>query len=180
MSRHSGAAAFPHPARKGGRGRRATSWPGRAWAALAALIACGLAVAFAVGRQQAHAAQPEEACDLHFSNGTTLARVPVAKTVEQQARGLAKRDDVGRGMLFTWAKVEPRVFWMRDTRVPLSIGFFDDTGLLFAIEDMQPETDDYHFSIKPASDALELARGQFQAHGLKEGVRLTGRTCSPL
>lgn len=83
-------------------------------------------------------------------------------------------------MLFTWETAEPRVFWMRDTRVPLSIGFFDDTGLLFAIQDMQPETDDYHYSIKPASDALELEQGQFQAHGLREGDRLIERTCSLL
>lgn len=83
-------------------------------------------------------------------------------------------------MLFTWTKAEPRVFWMRNTRVPLSIGFFDETGLLFQIEDMLPATDNRHISIKSASDALELARGQFQAHGLEKGVRLIGRTCSPL
>jgi len=180
MSDQSGAAAFSHPARKGGRGRCAIWQPGRAWVVFCVLIALGLAVAFVVGRQRAYAAQPVEACDLYFSNGTALAGVPVAKTVEQQARGLAKRESVGPGMLFTWAKSEPRVFWMRDTRVPLTIGFFDDTGLLFAIEDMEPETDDYHFSIKPAFDALELARGQFQKYGLKEGARLIWRTCSPL
>lgn len=180
MSEHSGAAAFPHPAREGGRGRRATSRPGRSWGVAAVLIVVMLAVAFAVGRQQTRAAEPGEICDLYFSNGATLTGVPVARTVAQQTRGLAKRDDVGPGMLFTWETAEPRVFWMRDTRVPLSIGFFDDTGLLFAIQDMQPETDDYHYSIKPASDALELEQGQFQVHGLREGDRLIERTCSLL
>lgn len=180
MSNRSGEAAFPHPAREGGRVAACYYRSGRAWGVLVGLLVIGLAVVFAVGRQQTHAAEPTEACTLRFSNGTTLDAVPVARTPEQQGRGLSKRDDAGRGMLFTWDKAEPRVFWMRDTRIPLTIGFLNDTGLLFAIEDMEPETDVYHFSIEPASDALELAQGQFQAHGLKEGVRLVGRTCSPL
>lgn len=180
MSERSGEAAFSPTGHKDGRGRRVMRRPSRALVALVTLIVFGLSVAFVIGRQRAYDSRPEEACDLYFSNGMTLLGVPVAKTIAQQSKGLAKRDDVGPGLLFSWAKAEPQVFWMRDTWVPLSVGFFDDTGRLFAIEDMQPETDEYHFSIKPVSDALELAEGQFQAYGLKEGVRLVGRTCSPL
>lgn len=140
-------------------------------------VALVLTVAFSIGSQQAQATQLTEKCDLHFSNGITLAGVPVVRTLEQQAKGLSKRDNVGPGMLFSWDRAEPRIFWMRDTYVPLTIGFFDQTGLLFAVEDMQAETDDRHYSIQPALDALELARGEFQKYGLKEGVRLTARTC---
>ncbi|QPN17975.1 DUF192 domain-containing protein (plasmid) [Pseudomonas aeruginosa] len=53
-------------------------------------------------------------------------------------------------------------------------------GTLFAIEDMQPETDDYHFSMKPALDALELAQGEFQRKGLAIGARLIRRECRAL
>ncbi|WON78036.1 DUF192 domain-containing protein [Serratia sp. UGAL515B_01] len=134
---------------------------------------------FSIGNQQAQATQLAEKCDLHFSNGTVLQGVPVVRTIEQQAKGLSNRSNVGPGMLFSWDKPEPRIFWMRNTYVPLTIGFFDNTGLLFAVEDMQPETDDHHFSNQPALDALELAHGEFQKHGLKEGVRLTSRTCVP-
>ncbi|AIV73609.1 hypothetical protein X994_6617 (plasmid) [Burkholderia pseudomallei] len=146
---------------------------------VAGLIAAGLVLAFVVGRQQTRAATPTEVCTLHFSGGVTLADVPVAKTQEQQARGLMHRDDVGPGMLFSWPDAAERVFWMHNTPSPLSIGFFDAAGQLFAIKDMQPNSDEYHFSGQPAQDALELAQGQFQARGLAIGTRLVSRDCRP-
>ena len=178
MTRQSVEDAFPPQAE--GQGRCAYRRPGSSWVALFWLIPVGLALAFFVGRQNALASQPTKVCDLHFSNEVTIEGVPVAETREQQARGLSGVENVGQGMLFVWPVAEPRVFWMRDTRVPLTIGFFDEAGLLFGIQDMKPETDDYHFSIKPAVQALELAQGQFQGYGLKEGVRLIGQTCKRL
>jgi len=174
--------AFPLPARQGEGG--AVCSPGRrshpAWLTVWIAIVAGLMVAFVVGRQQAQAAMPVSACDLHFSNGTVLQGVPVAETIEQQARGLSRLDDPGAGMLFTWANYEPRVFWMRDTNIPLSVGFFDKDGLLFAISDMEPNTDTYHFSVLPAADALELGAGDFGRQGLNVGVRLVGRECQSI
>lgn len=171
--------AFSLPTRQGEGG--AVCSPGRrlsrVWLSVWIAIAAGLLLAFVVGRQQARAAMPVSSCDLHFSNGVVLQGVPVAETVEQQARGLSRLDDPGAGMLFTWANYEPRVFWMRDTYVPLSVGFFDREGLLFAITDMEPNTDTYHFSILPAADALELGAGEFGRQGLDVGVRLVDREC---
>jgi uncharacterized membrane protein (UPF0127 family) len=66
---------------------------------------------------------------------------------------------------------------MRETRIPLTVGFFDKAGRLFEIVDMQPDTDNLHFSTRPAAAALELEQGQFQAHGLAEGVMLIKRKC---
>lgn len=144
---------------------------------VAGLIVAGLALAFVVGRQQTRAATPTEFCTLHFSGGVILEGVPVARTPEQEARGLMHRDDAGPGMLFSWDKAEPRVFWMRNTRMPLSIGFMSADGTLFAIEDMQPNSDEYHFSLDPAQDALELAQGDFSRKGLGVGSRLLRREC---
>lgn len=144
---------------------------------VAGLIVVGLAVSYVVGRQQAAAGTPTETCDLVFSNGATLIGVPVAKTQAQEARGLMHKSEIGPGMLFTWDKPEPRVFWMRNTPTPLTIGFFDTQGVLFAIEDMQPNTDTNHFSFKPAIDALELGQGEYKRLGLEVGSRITGRRC---
>ncbi|MGE4125487.1 MAG: DUF192 domain-containing protein [Pusillimonas sp.] len=105
-------------------------------------------------------------CTLHFSTGQTLYNVPVAATQAEQERGLSKTHDVDAGMLFTWPQAAPRTFWMRDTWVPLQVGFFDGTGRLFQIEDMEPETDTRHRSAQPAKMALELAQGQYQSLGL--------------
>ncbi|MDP4573464.1 DUF192 domain-containing protein [Pseudomonas sp. LPH60] len=144
---------------------------------VAGLILVGPVVAFVVGRQLAAAGTPTETCDLEFSNGATLYRVPVAKTAAQEARGLMHKTDVGPGMLFTWEKPEPRVFWMRNTPAPLTIGFFDTEGVLFSVEDMEPNSETNHFSFQPAVDALELAQGEYQRLGLSVGSALVRRKC---
>ncbi|MFP2768869.1 DUF192 domain-containing protein [Oceanisphaera sp. KMM 10153] len=136
-----------------------------------------VAVGLGVGHPSARASAEAEMCDLYFSGGVVLEQVPVARTQAQQARGLMKQNDVGNGMLFEWEIEEQRAFWMRNTWVPLSIGFFSADGTLFAIKDMEPETDDYHFSGRPAQDALELAQGEFERKGLVVGSRLTRRVC---
>jgi len=80
-------------------------------------------------------------------------------------------------MLFSWEAAEPRVFWMHNTHVALSVGFISADGTLFAIEDMAPDTDDYHYSAGPATDALELVQGEFAQEGLRPGSRLLRREC---
>jgi uncharacterized protein len=118
-----------------------------------------------------------EYCTLEFDNGVILKDVPVARSVAQQNRGLSKRDNPGVGMLFSWKYSNPRVFWMRDTRMYLSIGFLDPSGQIINIQGMEPLTDVYHYSTRPASDALELPQGKFAEYGLKEGSRLISRSC---
>lgn len=140
----------------------------------------GMPLVAALFASAAWSATPTEVCDLHFSSGVVLEAVPIAQTREQQAQGLMNRDDVGNGMLFAWQEADLRAFWMRDTRVPLSIGFFGADGALFAIRDMEPETDDHHFSARPAKDALELAQGEFERKGVEVGSRLIRRDCRPI
>ena len=146
---------------------------------VAGLIVAGLLLAFAVDRQQARAADVAEVCDLTFTGNVQLRGVPVARTKQQQAKGLSNRDDAGPGMLFAFDPPGKLAFWMRDTRIPLSIAFVSEDGTLFIIEDMRPESDEYHLSMKPAKYALELAQGQFEREGLAVGSRLTKEECRP-
>jgi len=111
-------------------------------------------------------------CDLAFSTGLVLSDVPVARTQDEQSRGLSKRDDIGPGMLFAWPNARPVSFWMKDTFVPLSIGFFDASGVLFSIQDMTPQSLKAHPSVLPALHALELRQGDFQRLGIALGTRL--------
>lgn len=143
----------------------------------AGLIAVVALVAFAAGWQQTQAADISEYCDLTFSGNVELGGVPIARTKEQQAKGLSNRDDVGPGMLFAFDPPGPLAFWMRDTRVPLTIAFISADGELFALEDMVPMSDKYHLSILPALFALELAHGQFEREGLTVGSRLLKYEC---
>jgi uncharacterized membrane protein (UPF0127 family) len=116
-------------------------------------------------------------CDLFFSNGIFIEAIPLATTVEQRSSGLAKRKDIGKGMLFSWVNTEPRAFSMRGVEFPLSIGFLSADGTLFAIEHMEAGSDKFYLSMQPAADAIELAIGQFENVGLVVGSKLIRRKC---
>lgn len=145
------------------------------------LAAVGLV--FAAGQGWAALPSPagrfSEQCVLVFDNGTRLDAVPHARTIEEQAQGLAGLTDVGPGLLFSWRLAAPLVFWMHDTPAALTVGFFDADGVLFQVEDMEPFTDDRHYSRKAARYALELSRGSFARLGLTVGSRLVRTECSP-
>ena len=143
------------------------------WLAGALIAATGIASA-----QEQTA--PTRLCELVFSNGVTLADVPLAETRAQMAKGLSGVDQVGRGMLFAWPDEQPRVVWMRGTSVALSVGFIAADGTLFAVEHMTPNTETPHLSMKPAKDALELPQGDFARQGINQGGRLLRRHCQPI
>ena len=59
---------------------------------------------------------------------------------------------------------------MKDTRIPLSIAFLDDSGNIINIEIMSPnQTGKKYYSSKPALYALEVNQGWFRSHGIKTG-----------
>ena len=56
---------------------------------------------------------------------------------------------------------------MKDTFIPLSIAYLDDSGQIFSIQDMVPlQTDEQYPSSQPASYALEVNQGWFSRHGI--------------
>lgn len=101
----------------------------------------------------------------------TEIRVEVAKTPEQRAVGLMNRDHLGKneGMLFIFETEDFHSFWMKDTRIPLSIAFIDKDGKIVRIADMKPFTLDSHPPPKPILYALEMNKGWFLAHGINVG-----------
>lgn len=117
-------------------------------------------------------------CNLSFESGLVLHQIPNAKTDKQIELGLSKRDDVSPGMLFSWDDAQRRAFWMKNTRKPLSIGFFDATGLFFQIENMKAFSLEPHNSNEAAKYALELPLGDFEQIGLAVGDRLSALKCS--
>lgn len=123
--------------------------------------------------------RPGAICTLQFDR-VTIDGVPQARTQRQMERGLAGRADVGPGMLFTWPEDGLRSFWMRNTRVPLSVAFIDARGVIVQIEHMEPESDIFHQSRVPVREGLEVARGQFEALGLAVGAQLLSRSCTEI
>lgn len=138
----------------------------------------GLLIASIVAIKPAFSADQMKLCELKFDNDVVLFNVPVATTRRQQETGLMSQDDVKAGMLFSWSGSEQRAFWMRDTPKALSVGFLDNAGVLFEIQDMQPFSEEKHVSRHPAQEALELPLGRFSDLDLVPGTRLVERHCS--
>lgn len=116
--------------------------------------------------------------------GEQLIKVEVVNSEQGRARGMMFRRDFGdaQGMLFVFPDEEVRSFWMKNTYIPLSIGFFDKDFRLFDIQDMEPMRSDMqtdfarYTSVKPAQFALEVPRGWFAIHRIKLGDQLKGKT----
>lgn len=102
--------------------------------------------------------------------------VEVAASDADRARGLMHRDSLpeGRGMVFVYADDVPRSFWMKDTRIPLSIAFVDRDGSIVRIADMQPLSTKSTPSLYPARYAIEVNKGWFAARGIEAGAAVVG------
>ena len=105
----------------------------------------------------------------------------VAYTDADRTLGLMHRRMLpeNRGMLFVFPQAAPLSFWMKNTYLPLSIAFIDDTGTIINITDMKPLTTDTHDSAGPARYALEMNRGWFKKRGIKSGAKLEGLDQAP-
>jgi uncharacterized membrane protein (UPF0127 family) len=101
--------------------------------------------------------------------------VELAATFKDREVGLMDRDTVGegRGMLFVYADEKPRSYWMKNTRVPLSIAYADRTGTIVKILDMKAHDTTRYQSLYPAMYALEVDQGWFAKNGVDVGDRIT-------
>ena len=103
--------------------------------------------------------------------------VAIAATPASQARGLSGLDTLppDAAMAFVFRRPTGAAFWMKDTRVPLSIAFWDGRGRIVAILGMTPCRTDQcrrYRSPVPYVGAVEANRGYFSAHGIGVGSRV--------
>ncbi len=70
--------------------------------------------------------------------------VEVADTPKERDRGLMDRNvmEEGKGMLFVFKEPEMLSFWMKNTRIPLEILYFDQQGEFVNVAAMVPCTAD--------------------------------------
>ena len=88
----------------------------------------------------------------------------------------AMADD--HGMLFIHDRQEPQAYWMKNTRIPLDILYFDrDRRLVSQQRDVPPcsagDRCPPYPSRAPAQYVLELNAGQAARLGLQDGALLT-------
>ena len=105
--------------------------------------------------------------------GSDTVTAEIADTPEDRERGLMFRDQLpaGQGMLFVFSDEATRSFWMRDTYIPLDIAFLNRSQRVVDIQQMEPETEEFHSSARPAMFALEVPQGWFEEQGIGIGDR---------
>lgn len=108
--------------------------------------------------------------------GMHLIQAEVAQRDEERAQGLMFREQLGQneGMVFRFPENRQICMWMKNTLVPLSVAFIDESGSIINIEDMQPQTLDAHCAKKPARYALEMNQGWFRQKNAKPGTKVGG------
>ena len=119
---------------------------------------------------------PQQLPAIRISTGMHVLQVQVAQTPEQQQTGLMFRKTMGtnEGMLFIFDEPRQQCFWMKNTLLPLSVAFIDDSGTVANLDDMKPQTLDSHCSTKPVRFVLEMNVGWFDKRGIKAGSKFTG------
>lgn len=111
--------------------------------------------------------------DIHVND--VAARVEVAATPEHRSRGLMYRRSMpyDEGMLFVFPDAAIRSFWMKNTFIPLDIGYFDADGFLIEVHQMEPDDGAKSYvSSAPALYALEMNQGWFEDNDLRRFAEL--------
>lgn len=110
--------------------------------------------------------------------GDHKIKVEIAETLAQQRQGLMGREKLEKeeGMLFVYKEEQPLRFWMKNTFIPLTIGFFDKNKKLIDIQQMKPVKSLIDLKIPQyesrgaAQYALEMNQGWFRRKKIKKGT----------
>ena len=107
--------------------------------------------------------------------GDRTVAMQVAVSHDEMEHGLMFRESLGadEGMLFVYDQPQQMNFWMRNTEIPLNIGFFDASGELKETYEMYPHDEKTVSSRSRALQyALEMNPGWFSRNGLRPGAKL--------
>lgn len=124
--------------------------------------------------------------DVIFGQGSVQAArcALLAETVQQQAKGLMGRTDMGGydAMIFKFSSDTTGSFYMKDTPMALSIAWFDGAGRFVSSRDMEPCLDQRtcptYAATGPYRYALEAPKGQLGSLGIGPGTRLVVNSAS--
>jgi uncharacterized membrane protein (UPF0127 family) len=125
------------------------------------------------------AAAPLTACAMQNSPWVEVKgqrfEVEIAADDASRTRGLMFRESLPaeRGMLFIFEREEPLAFWMKNTRIPLDILYFDASRRLVSVAQgvppcRTPQCPNYP-SAGPARFTLELQAGMAKQLRLQPG-----------
>ena len=126
-------------------------------------------------KQETIAQQNTEPEKYAIQIGEQTLQLELARTSKTRETGLMYRENLpkGEGMIFVFENPQPQRFWMKNTRIPLDIGYFSADGRLKEVHRGQP----YDLSGMPSRAkhlqfVVELYEGEFKRMGITLGSRL--------
>lgn len=127
---------------------------------------------FTFGCQQTSSPTPVENQHLEVLTPIASLQLEWADTLEERQMGLMNRTSLpeNSGMVFVFEQNQPHCFWMKNTLIPLDIGFIDVNGRLVQIESMQAQSTEVHCANQAIQYALEVNQGWFHRHPIALGT----------
>lgn len=112
---------------------------------------------------------------IETQNGSLNLKVEIADNHEKRMRGLMFRDSIPSdyGMVFLFPQKKILYMWMKNTKIPLDMLFFDETGsILKIIENAVPYDLKLLSSVKPVIGVIEVQGGFSQKNRVKIGNKI--------
>jgi uncharacterized membrane protein (UPF0127 family) len=108
--------------------------------------------------------------------GMHVIQAELVANDKDRQQGLMFREKMGpnEGMVFVFDAPATVCMWMKNTLLPLSVAFIDESGKIVNIEDMKPQTTQSHCAKKPVRYALEMNQGWFRQKNIKPGSPIGG------
>jgi hypothetical protein len=139
-----------------------------------ALMLTACAGAFAAD-DEAQPILPRSELVIDTAKGPLQFTVELAATPRQQERGLMFRNHLApdEGMLFDFGNDGDRVFWMKNTIIPLDMLFIRSDGTIVnVVSNAKPMSEDHIASEAPVQAVLEIAGGRAAEAGIKRGDKV--------
>lgn len=111
-----------------------------------------------------------------FKIGGVPIKVEAAVLPEERSKGLMFRQSMAlnEGMLFVFEKGAPQRFWMKNTRIPLDIGYLSSSGVLLEIHKAKPfDTSGVPSRSNDIKFVLELNADAYVKLGISIGSRIS-------
>ena len=133
-------------------------------------------VAFAAIASSANAQLNIGLRTIQMKVGIYSIQAEVADSPDLREVGLMNRTSLptNSGMLFIFEQKAGNCFWMKNTKLPLSIAFIADDGKIVNIEEMQADTTNNHCPKAPIRYAIEMNKGWFSERVIVPGNTIQG------
>jgi uncharacterized membrane protein (UPF0127 family) len=108
--------------------------------------------------------------------GDARLKAEYARTPDERERGLMERTEMpaDHGMLFRFDDFRRHCLWMKNTPLPLSAAFMDESGRIVDIIDLEPLSTAIRCSRELGRYALEVNQGWFDRHQSGIGDQVSG------